>query len=70
MKYTIRVPHRAGLRSNDFFQGAILDVVTSGQLAWDELQQRLNEPFKSLGNKCLVFGNGDDDREVINTNND
>lgn len=45
-------------------QGGILDVVTSGQVAWDGLQQRIAEPFKSLGNKCLVFGNGDDDAEV------
>lgn len=45
-------------------QGAILDVVTSGQIAWDGLQDRVDEPFKSLGAKCLVFGNGDDDLEV------
>lgn len=25
---------------------------------------RIDEPFKSLGSKCLVFGNGDDDVEV------
>lgn len=45
-------------------QDAILDVVTSGQLAWDGLRQRVDDPFKSLGTKCLVFGNGDDDVEV------
>ena len=45
-------------------QDAILDVVTSGQIAWDGLRQRVDEPFKSLGAKCLVFGNGDDDIEV------
>lgn len=45
-------------------QDAILDVVTSGQIAWDGLQQRAVEPFKSLGTRCLVFGNGDDDVEV------
>lgn len=47
-----------------YLQDAILDVVTSGQVAWDGLQQRVGEPFKSLGSKCLVFGNGDDDEEV------
>lgn len=45
-------------------QGAILDVVTSGQIGWDGLKDRVDEPFKSLGAKCLVFGNGDDDLEV------
>lgn len=39
-------------------------MVTSGQIAWDGLQQRAVEPFKSLGTRCLVFGNGDDDVEV------
>ena len=46
------------------WQDAILDVVTSGQIAWDGLQQRAVEPFKSLGIRCLVFGNGDDDVQV------
>ena len=45
-------------------QDGILDVVTSGQIAWEGLRQRVAEPFKSLGKKCLVFGNGDDDLEV------
>lgn len=45
-------------------QDSILDVVTSGQIAWDGLQQRAAEPFASLGLKCLVFGNGDEDEEV------
>lgn len=46
-------------------QGSILDVVTSGQIAWDELQRRAAEPFATLGDKCLVFGNGDEDEEVL-----
>lgn len=50
--------------SSTLSQDAILDVVTSGQIAWDGLQQRVGEPFKSLGAKCLVFGNGDDDVDV------
>lgn len=45
-------------------QDSILDVVTSGEIAWEGLVQRTKEPFKSLGGKCLVFGNGDDDQEV------
>lgn len=45
-------------------QDSILDVVTSGEIAWESLRQREKEPFKSLGTKCLVFGNGDDDLEV------
>ena len=51
-------------------QDSILDVVTSGEIAWEGLRQREEEPFKSLGTKCLVFGNGDDDLEVtINSKN-
>eukprot|EP00903_Cladosiphon_okamuranus_P019303 g17743.t1 len=50
-----------------FSMDAILDVVTSGQIAWDGLQQRAVEPFKSLGTKCLVFGNGDDDLEYVSS---
>lgn len=45
-------------------QDSILDVITSGEIAWEGLLQREKEPFKSLGTKCLVFGNGDDDLEV------
>ncbi|CAM9988788.1 unnamed protein product [Ectocarpus sp. 6 AP-2014] len=50
-----------------FSTGSILDVVTSGQIAWDGLQDRVDEPFKSLGAKCLVFGNGDDDLEYVSS---
>eukprot|EP00752_Nemacystus_decipiens_P018257 g16382.t1 len=50
-----------------FSMDAILDVVTSGQIAWDGLQKRAVEPFKSLGTKCLVFGNGDDDVEYVSS---
>ena len=45
-------------------QDSILDVVTSGEIAWEGLLQKEKEPFKSLGTKCLVFGNGHDDLEV------
>lgn len=46
-------------------QSGILDIVTSGQLAWDGLHEKMEEPFISLGSKCIVFGNGDDDSEVM-----
>ncbi|CAM9333628.1 unnamed protein product, partial [Laminaria digitata] len=46
---------------------SILDVVTSGEIAWEGLVQRTKEPFKSLGSKCLVFGNGDDDQEYVSS---
>ncbi|CAM9139410.1 unnamed protein product, partial [Hapterophycus canaliculatus] len=55
----------SNLEKMGFSTDAILDVVTSGQVAWDGLQQRAGEPFKSLGSKCLVFGNGDDDEEYV-----
>ncbi|CAM9613576.1 unnamed protein product [Ascophyllum nodosum] len=55
------------LQRMGFSTDGILDVVTSGQIAWEGLRQRVAEPFKSLGKKCLVFGNGDDDLEYVSS---
>ncbi|CAM9386805.1 unnamed protein product [Chrysoparadoxa australica] len=38
-----------------------IEVVTSGELAWQGLTERKLEPFKSLGTRCLTLGSGDED---------
>ncbi|CAM9165842.1 unnamed protein product, partial [Phaeothamnion confervicola] len=53
----------SNLKRMGFRTDAILDVVTSGELAWQGLADRKTEPFKSLGKRCFILGNGDDDVE-------
>ncbi|KAG5187687.1 HAD-like domain-containing protein [Tribonema minus] len=57
----------SGLRKLGFDTDLILDVVTSGDVAWEELHTPTQEPFKSLGRSCLVLGNGDDDVDYVKT---
>ncbi|CAM9136352.1 unnamed protein product [Choristocarpus tenellus] len=48
-----------------FDTSSILDIVTSGDLAWEGLKAREEELFQNLGTRCLVLGNGDDDVEYV-----
>lgn len=54
-----------GLRKLGFDTNVFQDIVTSGDVAWNALKERTEEPFASLGNTCLVLGNGDDDTEYV-----
>jgi len=39
--------------------------VTSGDTVYEEMISRAREPFKSLGTRCVVFGNADDDKAYL-----
>mmetsp|Transcript_18323 Transcript_18323/g.24175 ORF Transcript_18323/g.24175 Transcript_18323/m.24175 type:complete len:372 (+) Transcript_18323:70-1185(+) len=53
------------LRKMGFNPDLFCEIVTSGNTAFDAMMERKTEPFQSLGTKCLVLGNGDDDEEYV-----
>lgn len=57
----------AKLDTMGFESKAIIDLVTSGEVGWQGFTaEKKQAPFDELeGNKCFVFGNGEEDEEYI-----
>jgi HAD superfamily hydrolase (TIGR01459 family) len=52
--------NEARLQELGFNTRALAGIVTSGEATWQALLQRADEPFASLGRRCVLFTRADD----------